>query len=62
VDSIASPTLHFFNVAVADPLRAIEVARLAAKAPQDASARVIRSLSSGEIAAIQLRDGQAKPA
>lgn len=53
---------QFFNVAVASSDQAIHLARKLAGAPNDAPMRVVRTLSSAEIAAIRLPAGQAKPA
>ena len=60
--SVGSSSFHFYNVALPAPEDALEAATHVAKAPRNASARIVRSLSAGEIAAIRLPDGQAKPA
>jgi hypothetical protein len=55
-------TFQFFNVAVGSADQAIEAARKSVGAPNDAPMRVVRALSSSEIAALKLRAGQVKPA
>jgi hypothetical protein len=57
-----SSSFLFFNVAVATPDKAVVAALNAAKVPGAAIARVVRSLSAAEIAALRLREGEVKPA
>jgi hypothetical protein len=57
---LSSPTFHFFNVAIGDADKAIEAARRKAGAPADALMRVVRALSPSEIAAHNLRAGEAR--
>jgi hypothetical protein len=56
------PTFKFFNVAVPSAEKAIEVARKAAGESPEAAMTAIRKLSPSEIASIELRSGEAKPA
>lgn len=53
-------TLQFWNVAVGDPEQAVAAARKKAGAPSDAPMRVVRALSAAEVAALGLRQGEAK--
>ena len=57
-----APTFHFFNVAIGSPEKALEAARKTAGASDEAPVRVVRALSSSEIASINLPAGEAKPA
>ena len=57
-----APTFQFFNVAISSADKAVEAARKKAGASDDAPMRVVRELSSAEIASINLRAGEAKPA
>ncbi|HKZ95447.1 MAG TPA: hypothetical protein VJ045_00545 [Hyphomicrobiaceae bacterium] len=57
-----APKFAFFNVAIGAADKAIEAARKRAGAADDARIAVVRQLSSAEIAAINLRTGEVKPA
>jgi hypothetical protein len=57
-----APTFQFFNVAISSEDKAVEAARKKAGALPEAPMRVVRALSSAEIASIDLRAGEAKPA
>jgi len=57
-----APTFQFFNVAIGSAEKAVEAARKKAGASNEAPIRVVRALSSSEIASINLPAGEAKPA
>jgi hypothetical protein len=57
---LTSPTFQFFNVAIGSADKAVEAARKKAGASEEATLRVVRSLSSSEIDSIKLRAGEAK--
>lgn len=57
-----APTFQFFNVAISSADKAVEAARKKAGASSEAPMRVVRELSSAELASINLRVGEAKPA
>jgi hypothetical protein len=59
---LTAPTFQFFNVAIGSADKAVEAARKKAGASPEASLRVVRELSSAEIASINLRSGEVKPA
>jgi hypothetical protein len=58
---LGAPSFKYFNAAIAVAGKAIEAAKHFAEA-EDREAHVVRSLSSGEIAALGLAPGEVKPA
>jgi hypothetical protein len=56
-----APLFRYFNTAIALAGKAVEVAKQFAGA-ENREARAIRALSSGEVAALGLKDGEVKPA
>jgi hypothetical protein len=61
---LGPPSFKYFNVAIADADTATEATRkhLATAEVDDREMRVVRRLSSGEIAALSLKPGEVKPA
>ena len=59
-----APAFSYYNVAVAAPDNAIELAtkHLAKAGNKDGELRVVRGLSAAEISALSLRNGDIKPA
>lgn len=56
-----APFFRYFNAAIAAAGKAIEAAKHLAD-PESRDAHVVRALSSGEVAALGLKDGEVKPA
>jgi fructose-specific component phosphotransferase system IIB-like protein len=65
-DLLGAPSFHYYNVAIADPNKAVEATRkYLAKAKADADeikAATVRELSSAEVASLSLKAGEVKPA
>ena len=63
---LGAPSFHYYNVAIADPSKAIEATtKYLAKAKADADeikATTVRGLSSAEVATLGLKTGEVKPA
>jgi hypothetical protein len=57
-----APSFKYFNVAIADASKAVEAAIKHLAEAGETDMRVVRGLSSGEIAALNLTAGQVKPA
>jgi len=57
-----APSFQYFNVAIIDPVEAVEATRAHSGADKDASIAPVRPLSSAELAAIPLKAGEVKPA
>ena len=57
-----APSFQYFNVAISDPVKAVEATRKHLSADKDAAISSARSLSSSEIASIPLKTGEVKPA
>jgi hypothetical protein len=57
-----APSFKYFNVAIADAKKAVEAAIKHLAETGQTDMRVVRGLSSGEIAALSLTAGQIKPA
>ena len=53
---------HYFNAAFSSADSALEAVRKIARAPADATMRIVRQLSPAEVAATHLHDGDVKPA
>jgi hypothetical protein len=60
----APPSFKYFNVAIADPNKAIQATlkHLAKAEAEDGETRVVRELSSREVDALSLTVGEVKPA
>jgi hypothetical protein len=52
----------YFNVAIADPVQAVEATRKYSRAPEDATIEPVRVLTAKEVASIPLKAGEVKPA
>ena len=63
---VPAPSFRYFDAAIADPEKAVEaVQKHLAKAkvdPNDGQPRAVRALSPVEVAALQLKAGEVKPA
>ena len=58
-----APTFQYFNVAIADAVKAVAAtAKHLAGPDENREMRVVRGLSLGEVAALSLTAGQVKPA
>jgi 3-deoxy-D-manno-octulosonate 8-phosphate phosphatase KdsC-like HAD superfamily phosphatase len=58
-----APSFRYFNVAIADPNKAVEAtAKYLAKAHTEGGLSAVRELSSAEVAALSLKAGEVKPA
>jgi hypothetical protein len=57
-----APAFQYFNVAIIDPVEAVEATRAHSGADKDASIAPVRPLSSAELASIPLKAGEVKPA
>ena len=57
-----APSFQYFNVAIIDPVEAVEATRAHSGADKDASIVPVRPLSSAELAAIPLQAAEVKPA
>lgn len=60
--ALSAPSFQYFNVAIADSVKAVEATRKHASASKEAVLATVRPLSSVEIASIPLKAGEVKPA
>jgi hypothetical protein len=58
----AAPSFRYFNVAIGDALKALAATAKHLAEPEEGEMRVVRGLSSEEIAALSLVADQVKPA
>jgi hypothetical protein len=58
---LGAPSFQYFNAAIAAAGKAVEAAKHFAEAG-DREAHVVRALSSEEVVALGLKDGEVKPA
>ncbi len=58
------PSFNYYNVAIAAPDKAVEATakKLAITEPKGGEICVVRELSSGEVAALNLKSGEVRPA
>jgi len=61
-DLLGPPSFEYFNVAIGAPAKAVEATTKHLTVGKDRETRVVRELSSGEIASLSLKDGQVAPA
>ena len=57
-----APSYKYFNVAIADEAKAVEATRKLPDAAHANRVEAVSGLSSGEIAALQIKTGEVKPA
>ncbi len=64
IAAVGAPSFHYFNVAIAARNKAVEATakHLAAGEIKSSEMSVVRGLSSREVAALSLGDGEVKPA
>ena len=61
-DLLGPPTFEYFNVAIGAPGKAVEATTKQLAEGRDREARVVRALSTEEIASLSLKAGQVAPA
>jgi hypothetical protein len=61
-DLLGPPSFEYFNVAIGAPAKAVEATTKQLAEGRDRETRVVRALSSEEIAALSLKAGQVVPA
>lgn len=59
---LGPPSFEYFNVAIVAPGKAVEATTKHLTAAKDREARVVRELSSAEIASLNLKAGEVVPA